>query len=145
MGHSRTLAQRVSLTLEHDVATICRVSVFFKVDDRSVWNPSNRPGRLYVSYIRAVEEILGQQAGVDDTVPDDTIRIDSDRFVQFLGVVADEVRRSQVSPVWVALLRPVLATSLVMMVRAGIELPAGLANDAILADIAESDPGMTWP
>jgi hypothetical protein len=122
------------------------MSVFFEVDGRDVWNPSNRSGRLYVAYVRSLEHVLGITSGVDDSIPDDTIRITSAPFVKFVAELAHLVTRENAHRVMAVHVQPVLATSLVMLRRAAVEVPASINDVPILVDaIAAIEQTMVWP
>ena len=110
------------------------LSKFFNVDGRDVWNPSFGVADAYLGYVRSLEGILGllsridgvpaQPSGVGDSIEDE-VRIEGDTFQAFIALLAKRTRllsdkTSPPHPVMAAYVRPVLATSIVLLERADI-------------------------
>jgi hypothetical protein len=94
------------------------MSLYFRMNERTVWNPASDVGRIYTEYVRVLEKIYGHEAGLTDTSAD-LIEIESQLFTGFanalLGVLGTSNHR-----ILHLELRSVLVPSIVMLQRAGI-------------------------
>jgi hypothetical protein len=103
------------------------MSVYFDVADRTVWNPSNAIGALYLKQAAAI----GEQFALDPGLPfaSDEVAVDLDRFVPFARRLLAEYAASD-HDVWRALVAGVLGPAVVMVDRAGAALEPGTPAEA---------------
>nr|WP_269461024.1 DUF6086 family protein [Actinoplanes derwentensis] len=88
----------------------------------TLWNPANRVAGLFMRTTEAVGGLVSLPSGVGAMVSDECV-IDVDVFVVFVEALVREYRSSG-HPVFRSLLEGWLATAVVMVWRAGRELPA---------------------
>jgi hypothetical protein len=112
------------------------VSLFFESDGRVLWNPAHGVGQTYVGFATTLERTVGLPSGLDDSIPDDTIRVGLDRFLPFVKALAELVSSDHAHPILAEHARPVLAVSLVMLERADKSTAGGLEIDRRTADQA---------
>lgn len=102
------------------------MSKYFIVDGRNVWNPATGIADTYLGFVRTLEADVGQPSGVGDSIADE-VRIEGDVFRAFIASIAKDARLLSDGtipphPVMAAYVRPVLATSIVMLERAGLRV-----------------------
>ncbi|GGN87837.1 hypothetical protein GCM10010112_70830 [Actinoplanes lobatus] len=98
------------------------MSQFFKVDDLTLWNPSNRVAQLFYRSCAAVAPVVGLPPGVVDNCRDE-YEVDLDVFVPFVDALVREYRASS-HAVLRSLLEGLLPAAMVLVQRAGGELPS---------------------
>lgn len=102
------------------------MSQYFEVGDLVLWNPSNGVALLYARAVEAVAPLVEVPTGVGECIADE-YEIELDVFVAFVDSLADRYLNSN-HPILRSLVEGVLATSIVMVQRAGRELPALVAE-----------------
>jgi hypothetical protein len=70
------------------------MSIFFECEGAVVWNPGLISGQIYVAFARCVGDLVECDTGLDTTIPDDTVRIDSVAFHQFLVSILNLMSRT---------------------------------------------------
>ncbi|NYI07237.1 DUF6086 family protein [Allostreptomyces psammosilenae] len=111
------------------------MSYVFDVNDQTVWSPSLRLGRLYVSLTECIGQLMGCPTGLVP-VAGDMFNIDVEQFRGFVRTVFDDYFSTD-HPVYRQQLRGFLLTSLVMLGRGGVSLEA--ASDEQRALLAEAE------
>ncbi|MEV1331071.1 DUF6086 family protein [Micromonospora costi] len=103
------------------------MSYSFESNGETLWDPALRIGKMYVSYAKGMEDVLGVPSGLSPT-DQDWADVDP---VSFAGFVSELCEWYFSSPNWLlhGLMRTMLMTSLVMLERAGGELPAVVHTD----------------
>ena len=121
------------------------LSKYFNVDGRDVWNPSTGVADTYLGFVRVLEGVLGldsalegvprQPSGVGDSIEDE-VRIEGDTFQAFIALLAKRARLLSHAhaphPVMAAYVRPVLATSIVMLERADIRTEISVDEETLI-------------
>ncbi|MFI5612032.1 DUF6086 family protein [Amycolatopsis sp. NPDC051903] len=98
----------------------------FDIDDRTVWNPSNGVGLLFVRSSDALAPIVDLPTGISPAhrgANADEWVIDLPVFTAFVDALVDRCQRST-HPILRSLLEGFLATALVLVHRGGSEVPA---------------------
>ncbi|MDI6105077.1 DUF6086 family protein [Actinoplanes sp. NEAU-A12] len=99
------------------------MSQYFNDGDRnSLWNPSSRVAVLFVRTSEVVSSLVGLPSGIGGMWADE-YAIDVDVFVRFVDALVLEYRSSS-HQVLRSLLEGWLVTAIVMVERAGRELPS---------------------
>ncbi|AEV82323.1 hypothetical protein ACWT_1305 [Actinoplanes sp. SE50] len=98
------------------------MSQYFEVGDLVLWNPSNGVARLYARTGEAVAPLVELPTGIGPMIADE-YEIDLDVFVAFVDALTGYYLGAQ-HPILRSLMEGFLATSIVMVQRAGRELPA---------------------
>jgi hypothetical protein len=93
------------------------MSCYFEARGHTVWNPALRVAKIYVAYVRCLEEIYGKPSGLGSIISD-TVEIEIDIFVEFIRQLM-AVMASGNHVILELELRPVIIPALVMLERAG--------------------------
>lgn len=107
------------------------MSYSFEVGTRTVWSPALQVGEIYMAYIRGLEELYGEPAGIR-SIAEDMVEIQPNVFLQFIRRLI-AVLNSRNHAVLQIQLRAVVIPAVVMLERAGFldELdPGNLLNEA---------------
>jgi Family of unknown function (DUF6086) len=94
------------------------VSYIFDVGDETVWSPALRVGELFVGQLRLAAISVKQETGLK-AVASDMYEIDIEEFELFVRKMFNEYSSSN-NFIYRELLRGMLATSLVLLERAGV-------------------------
>lgn len=104
-----------------------RVSQYFDVGERTLWNPSNGPGRLFVEVAKALESVaeLPCGIGVGQWGPGDpdSHGIDLPAFTAFTDALVRRYRESS-HLILRSLMEGFIATAIVLVERGGGTVPA---------------------
>ncbi|MEV6568206.1 DUF6086 family protein [Streptomyces kronopolitis] len=91
----------------------------FEVADHTLWDPSLRIGKRYVSFAERAADLAHRPTGLTPS-DGDTCAVDSQKFRQFVEALL-ECYASTRHPVQCSLMRGALLASLVMLQRGGVE------------------------
>jgi hypothetical protein len=118
-----------------------RVSQYFQVGQKVLWNPSNGVGLLYVRYAEALEPVAGLPSGIEAANADEwEIRLPV--FERFVETLVDRHQRST-HLILRSLMEGFIATSLVLVERGGGSVPGlGAEPGPDVRDIQVSTSGM---
>jgi hypothetical protein len=97
------------------------MSCLFEVDETTVWNPSNTVARLFQGQTEAAAETLRIASGVGPIIEDEC-QIDLPVFEEYLSAVVQKFHDST-HPILKSMLTALIATSWVIVERAGGRLP----------------------
>jgi hypothetical protein len=106
------------------------MSQYFQVGDLVLWNPSNRVAQLFVRTSNAVAPLVDTPTGIG-LMSADEYNLDLDAFVGFVDALVKQYLSSS-HPVLRSLLEGFLATTLVLVHRAGRSVPSLHAPPATL-------------
>jgi Family of unknown function (DUF6086) len=98
------------------------VSQYFRVGDLVLWNPSNRVAELFVRTSEAVAPLVARPSGIGAIYADE-YEVDLDLFVGFVDALVKQYLSSS-HAILRSLLEGFLATALVLVYRAGREVPS---------------------
>ncbi|WP_412539077.1 DUF6086 family protein [Longispora sp. K20-0274] len=107
------------------------MSFYFSVGDTTVWNPALSVGKLYVE----LAQLLAGRADVDSglrVAQSDDCDVNPVVFREFIATLVSAPGTQH--RVYVELVRGFVATSLVMLTRAGIALDEGVRPDWLRDD-----------
>jgi hypothetical protein len=103
------------------------MSQYFEVGDRTLWNPSNGPGTLFVRMAEALEPVAGLPSGIGvgqwGPGDPDCHGIDLDAFTQFTDTLVRRYRASN-HLILRSLMEGFIATAVVLVQRGGGTVPA---------------------
>jgi hypothetical protein len=117
------------------------VSQYFRVGDVVLWNPSNRVAELFVRTSEAVAPLVAAPTGIGAMQADD-YEVDLDVFVGFVDALTKQYLSSS-HPILRSLLGGFLATTLVLVDRAGRTVPSLYANATLdKRDVSVSHGGI---
>ncbi len=97
------------------------MSVYFKYEGRSIWNPAIGVGVLFFDEVKAVEKLLGVQSGITDTRMDE-YTIDQPAFEAFVDALVKEIGESEHEGL-IVLTRGVATLSLALQIRMTGSMP----------------------
>ncbi|MGP4094263.1 DUF6086 family protein [Nonomuraea sp. KM90] len=118
------------------------MSQYFRIGDQVLWNPSNGVARLFMRSAEALAPETGLPTGLGP-MESDECEIDLTAFTAFVGALIDRYERTN-HPILHSLMDGFIATALVLVERAGAELPPPGADDGSRRDIQASKES-TWP
>lgn len=95
------------------------MSVFFDVDERTVWNPANAVAEVYLRTAAALRDLAGVPTGLGK-VRADECAVDPHQLREFTAVLLARRVRTPNHVVLHSLLDGFLATSLVLVERSGL-------------------------
>lgn len=98
------------------------VSQYFRVGRQVLWNPSNGVAELFARTAQALAPTAGIPTGTSEMYADE-YEIDPDSLAAFLNALVSRYLASH-HPVFRALLEGFLATAMVLVERAGRDVPA---------------------
>ena len=104
------------------------VSQFFQVADEVVWNPSKAVAALFLRSAESLKPETELPTGIGP-MRDDECSIDLDTFTQFIDALLTRYERSN-HFVWRSLTEGFIATSLVLVERAGGSVASAEASAA---------------
>ena len=117
------------------------MSQYFQVGDLILWNPSNRVAELFVRTSEAVAPLVAAPTGID-AMHADEYEVDLDAFVGFIDALVKQYVSSS-HAILRSLLEGFLATSLVLVDRAGRSVPSLHAPAALdPRDVSVSSEGI---
>ncbi|MFJ5307091.1 DUF6086 family protein [Streptomyces sp. NPDC088350] len=100
------------------------MSMYFDIDDETLWNPSNGAGRLFLRHVEIFESELKLTSGIGQgkhAGDPDTLDVDPSAYAEFVrGLVAWHCRTGH--SVILALSEGFAATAVALARRAGIEV-----------------------
>ncbi|WP_435225214.1 DUF6086 family protein [Streptomyces sp. Tue6028] len=96
------------------------MSQYFKLDGRTLWNPSNGAARLFLRQVAVFEAELGLPSGIGPMEADES-RIDPVAFQMFVAALLAQHRRTS-HGVMIALSEGFVATVLALAERAHVEI-----------------------
>ena len=108
-----------------------RMSQYFQVGDLVLWNPASRVAELFFRTSEAIAPTVGLPTGIAPEVADE-YEIDLDTFTAFVDALVHRYLSSS-HTILRSLLEGFTATALIMVERAGRNIPA-------LTDTATLDP-----
>ncbi|MFC0433901.1 DUF6086 family protein [Kutzneria buriramensis] len=114
------------------------MSQYFELGDRTLWNPSNGVGLLFVRTAKAMEPVVDLPCGIEPSVTDEWA-INLPTFERFVHALADRYQRST-HLILRGLTEGFIATAMVVLERAGGEAPPEPAADAPM-DNRDVSPG----
>ncbi|MFJ6139012.1 DUF6086 family protein [Kitasatospora sp. NPDC092286] len=106
------------------------MSYYFEVSGETVWDPSLRIGKWYLSFAEAAAELVQRPTGLTPS-DDDTCTVNVQVFRQFVDGLL-ECYASTRHPVQHGLMRGVLLTSLVILERGGVVIAPKSEREASL-------------
>ncbi|MFJ6934840.1 DUF6086 family protein [Streptomyces sp. NPDC101132] len=112
------------------------MSYYFESAGDTLWNPSLRIGKLYVSMAEAVGEMLGVPTGLSPR-DDDSCQVERVVFTAFAGALHAHYLSAR-HPVQRELIKGVLLTSLVLQERLGAPLDQDSAENRALREAASA-------
>ncbi|MGV9993956.1 DUF6086 family protein [Streptomyces sp. NPDC003374] len=112
------------------------MSYYFEVAGETVWDPSLRIGKWYLSFAKSAAELVQRPTGLTPS-DDDTCAVDVQVFRQFVEGLLDCYGSTR-HPVQHGLMRGVLLASLVMLERAGVVLEPKTGREAALLEEVEA-------
>ncbi|MEU4667587.1 DUF6086 family protein [Amycolatopsis sp. NPDC023774] len=98
------------------------MSQYFDLGDKTLWNPSNGVGLLFVRSAEAVAPIVELPTGISPKAADEWA-IDPPVFTAFVDALADRYQRST-HLILRSMVEGFLATAMVLLDRAGAEIPS---------------------
>ncbi len=111
------------------------MSYIFEVGDTTVWSPGLRVGALYTRMAECLAEWVGVSSGLSKMANDYYI-VDAERFAAFIQALLTDP--SSGHPIFNELTRGFIATSMVMLNRAGVSPHLPDASGQHLAELASS-------
>ncbi|MGW1606299.1 DUF6086 family protein [Streptomyces eurythermus] len=100
------------------------MSMYFDIDDETLWNPSNGAGRLFLRQVGVFEAELGLPSGIGQGKyrgDPSTLEVDPAVFAEFVrGLVAWHCRTGH--SVIIALSEGFVATAIALARRAGVDV-----------------------
>lgn len=102
------------------------MSYIFDVAGETVWSPSLRLGRLFIDMVGAFSRLVGHESGLS-AMAEDYYEIEVDSFTSFIKEVLTDPAASH--PVYSAMVRGLVLTSMVIINRAGGALPEDLVSN----------------
>ena len=119
------------------------MSQYFDVGERTLWNPSNGPGRLFVSMAKALEPMAGLPSGIGvgrwGPGDPDCHGIDLVAFTRFTDALVRRYRESN-HLILRSLMEGVIATAIVLVERGGGTVPALSEQPGTDAEDVQIDP-----
>jgi hypothetical protein len=112
------------------------MSYYFEVSGGTVWDPSLRIGKWYLSFAESAAELVQRPTGLTPA-DDDTCAVVVQVFRQFVGGLLDCYGSTQ-HPVQRGLMRGVLLASLVILGRAGVAIAPKSEREATLLEEVET-------
>lgn len=97
------------------------MSVYFKHDGRSIWNPTTKVGVLFFDQVKAMENLLDMQSGIADTGMDE-YTIDGTTFGVFVDALLKQIGESE-HEAFIVLGRGVATLALALAIRMTGTLP----------------------
>jgi hypothetical protein len=98
------------------------VSQYFQVGRQVLWNPSTGVAELFVHVAQSLASTAGTPTGIGAVYADE-YEIDPDNFAAFVNALVDRYLSSH-HPIFRSLLEGFLATAIVLVDRAGRDVPA---------------------
>lgn len=125
------------------------MSLNFKKDGNMLWNPGMRAGRVFLANVRALEPVIGKNAGISDLIPGDTYEVDGCELNRFTSELLDWYIATN-SPVLRGMIEGVLRTCIVLSERAGFPVEIYQENEPEWsqderAAFAEKISSERWP
>ncbi|MFI1307830.1 DUF6086 family protein [Streptomyces sioyaensis] len=111
------------------------MSYYFEAAGHTLWDPSLRMGRWYLSFAESAADLVQRPTGLTPA-DDDTCAVDVPVFRQFVEALL-ECYASTRHPVQHGLMRGVLLASLVMLERGGVKLSPKSEREASLLEEVE--------
>jgi len=108
------------------------VSYYFEADGNTLWDPSLRMGKWYLSFAESAADLVHRPTGLTPS-DDDTCAVDVPVFRQFVEALL-ECYASTRHPVQHSLMRGVLLASLVMLERGGGKVSPKSEREASLVE-----------
>ncbi|GGN60296.1 DUF6086 family protein [Streptomyces kronopolitis] len=115
------------------------MSYYFEASGHTVWDPSLRIGKWYLSFAESAADLVHRPTGLKPS-DDDTCAVDVQVFRQFVEGLL-ECYASTRHPVQHGLMRGVLLTSLVMLERVGVEMSPKSEREASILEEVETFAG----
>ncbi|KOG66388.1 hypothetical protein ADK76_02840 [Streptomyces griseoflavus] len=112
------------------------MSYYFEVSGETVWDPSLRIGKWYLSFAEAAAELVQRPTGLTPS-QDDTCAVDIQPFQHFVQGLLDCYASTR-HPVQHGLVRGVLLASLVILARGGGVIVPKTEREASLMEEVES-------
>ncbi|MEU3430488.1 DUF6086 family protein [Streptomyces gardneri] len=106
------------------------MSYYFEVAGETVWDPSLRIGKWYLSFAETAGKLVQRPTGLTPS-DDDTCAVNVQVFRQFVESLL-ECYASTRHPVQHGLMRGVLLTSLVMLERGGVVISSKSEREAAI-------------
>lgn len=105
-------------------------------DARTLWEPSQVVGRLFVSQVHALEKVYGHRSGIGRVVSDE-VEVNADRLADFLEDMLNELARSS-NDIEYGMITTCVAISIALFVKAtGKSLKVPSKTHALLDSIFE--------
>lgn len=100
------------------------MSYVFEIEDEIVWSPALGVGTIYVAFVQSLEHVTGSQAGFE-IVANDMVSIDKEMLRDFVSGLLASIEQSRGNTIYRAELETIIGLSLVILERAGVEMPDG--------------------
>lgn len=111
------------------------MSYYFEVFGETVWDPSLRIGRWYLSFAAAAAELVQRPTGLTPA-DDDTCAVDIPVFRHFVEGLLDCYASTR-HPVQHGLMRGLLLTSIVILERGGVVIAPNSEREASVLEEAK--------
>ena len=119
------------------------MSQYVEMEGRTLWNPANRAGNLFLRHVRLWEEELGLPSGIGE-MTNDEIDIEREPFTAFVAALVAH-QRATGHGVILALSAGFTGTVLTLADRAGIPLPPPPADASAPREAVQITPAGIAP